>query len=305
MRRPDAILWGALALAFAGSAIAWSDWVTSQNPTFLVLAIAMQAVPALSIVAASASERRILITLVALPVPVLGPIAALYIKNARGRGGADLLADLNTPVRRTKVTGTELARRLTDSLPPCDALISGDADIRRATLSRLSQRAGSEDVAILRWARNQPNADVSVEAALALADLDERFQKRLREARAAFASPATYAKHATLVRAICDGVVSGIVDAPLVTKLASEARRHHLEASVMDPEAAYELVLPYGRLELAARRPDLALSLAERAMARSKKDPALVMLHMEAAYAARRFDLVPGLRSRESNAHAA
>jgi hypothetical protein len=301
--RPDLILWTALALAFAGSAIAWSDWVSSQNPTFLLLAVAMQAVPGAAIISSSTRDRRILIAVVVLAVPVLGPLAGLYVKSARGRGGADLLADL-APATRPRITGTELARRLTDSLPPCDALISGDANARRATLAHLSQRAGSEDIAILRWARNQRDAEVSVEAALALADLEEKFQKRLREARAAFASPATYVKHAALVRTICDGVVSGIVDAPLVTKLASEARRHHLEASVLDPERAYELVLPYGRLELAARRPDLALSLAERALSRGK-DPEVVMLHMEAAYAARRFDLVPGLRSREADANAA
>jgi len=297
------MLWAALGLALVGSAIAWNDWVSSQDPTFLLLSIAMQAVPGLALLSASARERRILVALVALAVPVIGPLAALYVKNARGRGGAELLADLHAP-ERSRITGTELARRLTDALPPCDALISGNADSRRATLSHLSQRARSEDIAILRWARNQQDADVSVEAALVLAELEERFQKKLREARGAFASPATYAKHAALVRAICDGVVSGLVDSQLVTKLAAEARRHHLEASVMDPEAARELALPYGRLELVARRPDLALALAQRTLTHSK-DPALVMLQMEAAYAARRFDLVPGLKSGEADAHAA
>ena len=262
----------------------------------------MQVVAGAVIAWMAAPSRRLLIGLTAICVPILSPIASLLIDRERGRGGTELLPDAPTP--RRALSGAEIAQHLVGTLPPCEALVSGDVDARRATLTRLSERARNEDIAILRWARNQPGADIAVEAALALADLEQRFEERLRAARAAVAAKRSYATHAALVSVICDGVTTGIVDPPLVGKLASEARRHHLEANVSDPEAAQELVVAYARLELAARRPDLALVIATQALARSTS-PALLQLRAEAAYAARRFDLVPGLRSSEADARAA
>lgn len=302
MSRADTLLWLPTSIAVLGSTIAWTDWITTQDSTFLLLAIAMQAVAGLAVAWMTAPGRRLLAGLGAVAVPVLGPIASMYINYERGRGGAELLADVMP--EKPRLTGVELAQRLTGALPPCEALVSGDADARRATISWLSQRAGSEDIAILRWARNQQDSDVSVEAALALAELEQRLEQRLRETRAAAAANPCYATHAALVTVICDGVITGIVDPPLVGKLAVEARRHYLAANVMNPEAAQELVLSRGRLELAARRPDLALALTKRALTRSS-DPALIQLYAEAAYAARRFDLVPGLRSRGADVRAA
>lgn len=302
VRRADVIAWVPTAIAVVGSAVAWHDWVTTQDASFLLLAVGMQAIAGLVLAWLAARDRRLLVALVAMCVPVLGPIASLYIDRERGRGGTELLADVMPPTRR--LTALEIAQRLTGALPPCDALVSGNAEARRATLAQLSERARTEDIAILRWARNQRDADVAVEAALALADLEQRFELRLRTARAAVASRPSYATHAAVVTAICDGVVSGIVDPPLVIKLASEARRHFLDANVADPETALALVVPCGRLELAARRPDLAFVLAKRALSRTS-DPELIQLYAEAAYATRRFDLVPGLRSREADVRAA
>ena len=299
--RAESLRWVPTGAATLGSAIAWSDWLTSQESASLVLAVVMQAVAGAVVAWMATPQRRVLIWLVALSVPVIGPLASMYIDSERGRGGAELLED--PTAEAPTIDGIEIARRLTQALPPCEALVSGNVDARRATITRLSQRAKGEYIAILRWARNQRDSELAVDAALALADLEQRFELRLRTARASVAASPCYATHASLVTTICDGVLAGIVDAPIVTKLVSEARRHHLEASVADPEAARELVVPCGRLELAARRPDLALALAKRALSRSA-NPELVHLYSEAAYAARRFDLVPGLRSREADVRA-
>jgi len=304
MRRPDAIVSVPIGIGVTGSAIAWSLWIAWPDATFLILAVVMQVVAGILLAWIAAPDRRAMIVVVAVLVPVVGPIASLYIDRERGRGGAELLADPVVLTSSRAMSGAEIAERLVGALPPCEALVSGDADARRATITQLSRRAGSEDIAILRWARNQRDADVAVEAALALNELEQRFEQDLREARAAVAAQPSFTSHAALVTAICSGVVAGIVDPPLISKLAVDARIHYLEASVMDPDAARELVIPYVRLELAARRPDLALALTKRALARSA-DPTLIQLYTEAAYAARRFDLVPGLRSREADVHAA
>ncbi|HEY5948039.1 MAG TPA: hypothetical protein VIV40_21230 [Kofleriaceae bacterium] len=304
MRRPDATELVAIGIGVTGSAIAWSLWIASPDAMFLILAVVMQVAPGILLAWIAAPDRRALIVVVAALVPVIGPIASLYIDRERGRGGAELLADSVALTSSRRLTGAEIAQRLVGALPPCEALVSGDADARRATITQLSWRAGSEDIAILRWARNQRDADVAVEAALALNELEQRFEQNLREARAAVAAQPSFTSHAALVTAICSGVITGIVDPPLISTLAVDARVHYLEATIADPDAARELVIPCVRLELAARRPDLALALTKRALARSA-DPMLVQLYTEAAYAARRFDLVPGLRSREADDHAA
>jgi hypothetical protein len=304
MRRPDAIRSVLIGVGVTGSAIAWSLWVASPDATFLILAVYIQVVPGFALAWIAPPDRCAMIVVVAVLVPVIGPIASLYIERERGRGGAELLAGSLTLTSSQRLSGAEIAQRLVGALPPCEALVSGDADTRRATITQLSCRAGSEDIAILRWARNQRDADVAVEAALALSELEQRFEQRLREARAAVAAQPSFTSHAALVTAICSGVITGIVDPPLITKLAFDARIHYLEANLADPDAAHALLIPCVRLELAARRPDLALALTKRALARSA-DPSLVRLYTEAAYAARRFDLIPGLRSREADDHAA
>jgi hypothetical protein len=303
MRRRDVIVSVPIGIGVAGSAIAWTLWVASPDATFLILAVYMQVVPGFVLAWMARPDRCAMIVIVAVLVPVIGPIASLYIDRERGRGGAELLGD-SIGLTSKQLSGSEIAQRLVGALPPCEALVSGDADVRRATITQLSWRARSEDIAILRWARNQRDTDVAIEAALALSEVEQRFEHSLREARAAVAAQPSFSSHAALVSAICSGVITGIVDPPLISKLAFDARKHFLAANVADPDAARELVIPYVRLELAARRPDLALALTKRALARST-DPVLVQLYTEAAYAARRFDLVPGLRSREADDQAA
>lgn len=301
MRRSEAILWLPTIAASLASAVGWGEWVVTQEPGWLMLGVFAQVIAGTVIAGMAAPDRRLLVAIVAMLTPVIGPIAGMYIDQARGEGGDDLLVDFE-PVHH-RIDGAAIARALTGALPPCEALVSGDAGARQATLTRLTQRGRSEDIAILRWACGQPGIELSVEAALALAELEQRFAERLTDARTAASERPSYESHAALVTAICDGVATGIVDAPLIGKLASDARKHYVAAHVADPVRAQELVTARARLELAARRPDLALAVTKRALAHSA-DPALIRVFTEAAYAARRFDLVPGLRSRVADAAA-
>lgn len=283
-RLSDWLGWSAFA---AAAGVAWGGWLALDNPLLLPLAVAVQLFAGVVVHYTAPAPRRGLAVTLSVCVPVIGPLAAVWVDAMRGRGGADLLVDLVPPQKR--LDGSEIARRLVGSLPPCEAIVSGDVDARRATIARLVDRAGADDIAILRWAHRQPDPEISVEAALALEEIGQRFEQRLRTARsAASTKPAPAAAHAEVVTTISEGVLTGIVDTILVRKLLIEARRHHLMAIVQDPTLTEKLAIAMARLELAARRPARALGLLRSVSDSTSRE--LVELRREAAYAARKFD---------------
>lgn len=286
LRHADWLGWFLIA---AGAAIAWGAWLVFDMPVMLPIALAVQVLAGLVIYYTASRERRGLASTLAASVPVIGPVAAIWLEAVTGRGGADLLVD-PAPVRR-RMDGSEIARRLVASLPPCEAIIAGDVEARRATIGRLVERASADDIAILRWAHRQPDSEISLEAALALEEIGQRFEQRLRAARAAAnTSPTPYA-HAEIVFAISDAVRKNIVDSVLVPKLLVEARRHYLVAVVQDSTLTEKLAIAVARLELAARQPARALGVL-RTIADSTSSE-LIELRREAAYATRRFDELP------------
>src|SRR5689334_20739079 len=108
MRRPDAILTVPIGIGVTGSAIAWSLWVTSSDTTFLILAIVMQVVSGIVLAWMAAPNRRGMILLVAALVPVIGPVASLYIDREGGRGGTELLEEeLVIPTLSRGLSGAE------------------------------------------------------------------------------------------------------------------------------------------------------------------------------------------------------
>lgn len=302
MRSRDPLLWLSAGVAAFASAVTWGVWVTTDATGALALAVLVQLGAGVAMMLLSHRERRTLAVTLAVTVPVVGPLATAIIEGVRGQGGAELLADPEPP--RQRLDGVEIARRLTASLPPCEAIVSSNVDARRATIARLTQRAAADDIAILRWARNQDNADVAVEAALAFEEINQRFEQRVQAARAAAQAHPSFATHATALLAISDGIVTGIVDTALTGKLAEEARKHHEAALALEPSRALEIAAPRARIELATRRPAAALDVLTPAISKSA-DPELLELHIEAAYAARRFDLTPGLAARRTGRAAA
>ena len=94
----------------------------TQYPTFLLLSVALQAVPGLALVSAVRASAGSSVALVALAVPVIGPhCRSLHQKRPWSRRRR---AARRSDAPAFTITGTELAHRLTDALPPCDALIS-------------------------------------------------------------------------------------------------------------------------------------------------------------------------------------
>ena len=160
-------------------------------------------------------------------------------------GAPSLLA---IPVEATYVDGLAIARRLTTSLPSCEALVSGDLEARRATISRLAKRATPADIAILRWARSQDDADVAVEVALALEEVGLAFEQRVHAARAAAIANPCFASHAAVVHVISAGALANVIDVPVLRKLAALAREHYDAAIALQPTHAAELVAAQARL---------------------------------------------------------
>jgi hypothetical protein len=277
--------WTTTAGLVAVSAASWVLWLNDPGDPLLFALLAIVTLASALLVALVSPRERGLAASLVVVVPVLGPVIAAWAVSARGRGGADLLADPGA--RRITIDAAELARRLTCALPPCDALVSRDVDVRRAAISRLAARATADDVNLLRWARSRREPDGAAEIAFALEDLEQRFVRQLRAARAAADD-----RPAAAFELIARAVLAGIVDARLVTRLAGEARDHYDAAIAREPDRARALLGTRARLELAVRRPELALALLERAYT---DEPAseLGKLYLEAAYAARAFDRIP------------
>jgi len=291
------VLWVTAAIATIVGGVTWGVWVATQATGALLIALGVQLVAGLATALVTFPERRSLAAALATVVPVIGPLAGAWAADARGHGGKELLP---APQVAPRVDGVAIARRLTTSLSACDALMSRDLEARRATIARLSRRARPDDIAILRWARRHDDPEVAVEVALAFEDVGQRFEQQLNTARAAAAADPCVATHAAVVRVISEGVVTGVVDAPQIGRLAQEARTHYDAAIALEPTSARELVAPRARLELAVRRPAIARDLLAAAF-KTSADAELVALYSEAAYAARRFDLTPELASRRTS----
>jgi hypothetical protein len=257
-------------------AAAWGTWLAVDTPALFALAVSLQVAFGGAMWFVVRPERRDIAVVLSVALPVVGPLASAWVDGVEGRGGTELLADREPP--RYRMNGREIAKRLVESLPPCDAIVSYDVEARRATIARLAERANADDIAILRWARNLDSSEVAVEAAMALEEIEQRFEEQLRTAE----------DPRDVVIATSQAVATGVVDPALVGKLVKDARTSY--EMVARPDI--ELVLARARLELAARQPRLALGVLKTMIA-TTTDARLVELHTEAAYAARRFDLLP------------
>ncbi len=298
MRSSD--IWAAAAGLVLLNAASWVVWMTDQSDgvLFALLAVAT-AVSAMLMALVAPRDQHALAASLVLVIPVIGPIIAAWAVTARGHGGADLLPLAVAPP--AALDAVELGRRLTNALPPTEALVSRDLEVRRAAIARLAARASFEDINLLKWAHARRDPELSAEAALALAEIGERFVRQLRAARRSVAEQPEHATHVAVFDLVARAVIAGIVDSPLVAKLASEARFHHDKAVALAPDRARELLATRARLELVVRRPELVLALLERETGEAPAGE-LGKLYLEAAYAARVFGRIPPAEGRRSGA---
>lgn len=291
MSQRDRRLCGVALVAVLVSAGAWALWIASSSAGTLFLALGVHFTVAGVISLVVAPSRRLLALALGASVPVLGPVAAAMSCVIAGRGGADLLHDPHALSAR--IDRAELAHRLTGTIPVCEALASTDVAARRQALAKLKARGSAEDIAILRWARARHSGEATVEVALAFEEVCARFEHRAAAARRLAASAPAFESHAAAFVVLCDGIASGTVDGQLVARVAAEAARHHDAAVALDPNRGRELLAARARLELMMYRPSEALALLGAVAIESAANTELGALRSEAAYAARRFELVP------------
>jgi hypothetical protein len=228
-----------------------------------------------------------------LAFPVVGaPLAALSL----GTVGESTL-DPPPPVAPglAELPRVEELRRLGEALPCCEALLAASAEERRAIIATLTRRADADAVALLRWALGSADAELAVDAAVAMEEMAASFEARLAEAREALAAPAgddapTGTAETALAAAemVTQAIAAGVVDPALVSALAGEARGYFVVAADdAEPERALAAALGRAHLELEVLRPDTALACLDEALAKlpPEAEPALLALREEAVLA--------------------
>ena len=278
--------------AAAGVLDAVSVGLVMTHPWALRLALAAAALhllallPVLAARTLTPSEKWLGAAFV-FALPVAGTLLAALALGTIGRSELDAqppsdAAALGEPPRVDEL------RRLGEALPCCEALLAGSIEERRAIIATLTRRADGDAVALLRWALGAPDAELAVEAALAMEEMTAAFEARLAECRAELvADPASAEAALACAEVVTQAIGAGIADAALVPKLAHEARRHFIAAKDGDPARAVAVALGRARLELEVLRPDTALACIDDALGQASPEsqPALLALREEAVLA--------------------
>lgn len=222
---------------------------------FLIPAFALAARPGVS------TSRRILACALVAVVPVVGVALAMLVRRTRG-GAIELEPDYEVPPPRLSSTD---AARLAEQPPIVDRLLCGDPGERLAALVALSSAGDADAIAVLRWTVEHGPADVVLDAALTLEEIELRCEARLATAMAAFtAAPAPDASLALgVARAAEAMVLNRVADGGMVARLVATARDAYARALAWAPEHAAEIKRDLARLQLAAGcREETVLSLA-------------------------------------------
>jgi hypothetical protein len=238
-------------------------------------------------------SRKLLGCVLTLAIPFAGAVLALIV--ARARGGKHVPLGEHEPLMSVRERLAE-TRRLADLSASLERLMSSNTEERLAALVKLSMNADAGAVAQLRWAIEHGSREVVLDAALTLEELDLRREKRVTAALAALDKQPNFANALEAAEACAHGVLTGLADDATMPVLADQARNLFLHALLLDPSRAFEVEERLARLELAAARPSAALEilnrLAEQPQSSSKFTQRLRQLRDQAAFAARRFDLL-------------
>jgi hypothetical protein len=258
---------------------------------WLILLLAQQALVLVALRPGVSRSRRLLAAVLVVVVPIVGPLLAMIVRRARG-GGVVLSIE---PVEASpSCEWADDVRRAGELAPPLERLMSSDPEERMAVLVKLSVSADAQAVALLRWAVEHGNREVVLDAALTLEELDLRREKRLDAAQRALAELPSFERALEVAEAAADGVLTGLADDASVPALADLARQRYRTAFELDPTRWSEIGECAARLELAVGRPLAALEILHWMTTRQGAAVAqrLLPLRDEAAFAARRFDLL-------------
>jgi hypothetical protein len=195
-------------------------------------------------------SQRMLMAALTLSLPVLGAPVALLALATRGRGeiGQGLAPQAPEPRRLTVAD----VRRLTDGLSASESLMSGSLDERSATVGMLVRHPDAAAIALLRRAVAAGDADLAVEAALALEDLGAQLEASATLAHADLDGEPEFERALAAADMLAAAVHSGLPDASLIASLVADARRGYERAAALCAERRPEIARRQARFELDA-----------------------------------------------------
>jgi hypothetical protein len=221
------------------------------------------AIPLLAVPGLRGSRRALAVTL-GLTLPLAGALVAALALDTTGQSALDVPMpddDIEAPL-----PDAGNIRLVAQAPTACEALLSADAEQRRAMVSALGRCGDRHAVSLLRWALTCDDAELAVEAALALEEMSTLFEDRLASLRTELGARPSYEAALDVGRTIAAAMEAGIVDAPLLGPLAAEGRRSFALAVELRPQAALEVAPAWACLELVAMRPDAALRVVDQAL---------------------------------------
>jgi hypothetical protein len=195
-------------------------------------------------------SQRTLMAALTLTLPVLGALVALVAFATRGRGEIGQVPAREAPEPRTLTVAD--VRRLTDALSASESLMCGTLDERSATVGMLVRHPDAAAIALLRRAVAAGDADVAVEAALALEDLGAQLEASATLAHEDLDGDPGFERALAAADMLAAAVHSGLPDASLIASLVADARRGYDRAAALCAQRLPEIAGRRARFELDA-----------------------------------------------------
>jgi hypothetical protein len=217
----------------------------------LAAALHLLAVGAAGVISQASRSQRALMAALTLTLPALGAPVAMVAMATRRRGEVGQVPAREAPEPRSLTVAD--VHRLTDGLSASEALMSGSADEKTATVGMLTRHPDAEAIALLRRAVATGDADLAVEAALALEDLGARLEASAAAAHQELDGNPGFERALADADMLAVAVHSGLPDASLIASLVADARRGYERAVSLCPQLLRELAGRRARLELDAQ----------------------------------------------------
>jgi hypothetical protein len=199
---------------------------------------------------ASRSQRALMAALT-LTLPVLGaPVAMVAVRTRRRGEVGEVPAREALDARPLTVADV---RRLVDGLSASESLMSGSPDEKTATVGMLTRHPDAEAIALLRRAVASGDADLAVEAALALEDLGAQLDVSAAAAHQELDDNPGFERALADADMLAAAVQSRLPDASVIARLVADARRGYERAAALCPRLVGEIAKRRARLELDAQ----------------------------------------------------
>ena len=214
-------------------------------------ALHLLAVAAAGLGTQASRSQRALMAALSLTLPVLGGPVAMVALCTRRRGEVGEVPAREAPDARPLTVAD--VHRLVDGLSASESLMSGSPDEKTATVAMLTRHPDAEAIALLRRAVASGDADLAVEAALALEDLGAQLDVSAAAAHQELDDNPGFERALADADMLAAAVHSRLPDASVIARLVADARRGYERAAALCPRLLREIAKRRARLELDAQ----------------------------------------------------